>query len=511
VQTPVQTAAQFRAAVERLHAFRADRPTRPPGFMGRLQDRFALGGSQLPMRAGPATSARVQTGEVLTATGALRALASGKVSSAELVEQAYAAIDRWESQVHAFEYVVPREEALRQAAERDRTPLDQRGPLWGIPTSIKDIIHVGGLPTSASSRTLQGYVPEEDAEAVARLRQAGAVIVGKSTTHEFAMGVTTPQSRNPWDVTRDPGGSSGGAAVTLATGMALAALGTDTRASIRAPAALCGTVGFKPTFGLVSTHGVVTMSWTMDHVAPMARTTEDIALLLNVLVGHDAKDPGTLRSPAVDYRSYLQCDVRGLRVGVPTNGLRNAQPGVLACFQEALDALTSAGVELVELAEPTIDDFELANAAGLIVSRCEAAVIHNSLLQGERDYTQDVREQIEEASQVLATEYLEAQRYRAELTDRMAQVLSQVDVLALPTSRVVAPRSEESDQYLLVLSENCVPWSFIGFPAASFPCGLTAQEHLPVGIELVAAPFAEPVLLALGTTLETALDMPLLP
>src|SRR5262249_43355751 len=154
----------------------------------------------------------------------------------------------------------------------------------------------------------------------------------------------------------------------------------DTRASIRVPAALCGVVGFKPTFGLVPTHGVVTMSWSMDHVAPMARTIEDVALLLNVLVGPDARDPASVQRPLVDYRSCLHTQVDGLRLGIPTNGLRNAQPAVVASYRAGLNALQAAGVRLVEVAEPTVEDFELANAAGLIVSRCEAASIHDALL-----------------------------------------------------------------------------------------------------------------------------------
>lgn len=502
----LKTSEQFRASVARLAAYRADHPTRAPAFIGHLDGRLTTGrlaeGRVLP-------SGRA---DLLTIARASREMAAGALRSVDLVRQAYAAIASWEPRVHAFEHIVPGDTALREAAARDAAPADARGPLWGVPLTVKDIIHVSGLPTTASSRAMRGVVPIQDGEAVNRLKAAGAIILGKTTTHEFAMGVTTPQSRNPWDLTRDPGGSSGGSAIAVATGMGLGSLGTDTRASIRVPAALCGVVGFKPTFGLVSTHGVVTMSWSMDHVAPMARTTEDIALLLNVLVGHDAKDPGTVRRPLSDYRSSLNASVRGLRVGIPTNGLRNAQPAVIGLYREAVDALSRQGVEILDVPEPTVDDFELANAAGLIVSRCEAVAIHKTLLDAAPDYSTDpVREQIAEARRVLAVEYIEAQRYRAELTERMVRLLGSVDALALPTSRVVAPRADESDQYLLVLSENCVPWSFIGFPAVSIPCGLTRDERLPVGLELVAGPFEEGVLLALGSAVEAALGMPVLP
>jgi aspartyl-tRNA(Asn)/glutamyl-tRNA(Gln) amidotransferase subunit A len=369
------------------------------------------------------------------------------------------------------------------------------------------------MPTTASSDTLRGHVPTEDAVAVRRLRAHGAVFTGKTTTHEYAMGVTTPRSRNPWDLSRDPGGSSGGAAVSLATGMALGALGTDTRASIRVPAALCGVVGFKPTYGLVPTQGIVMMSSSMDHVAPQARTCEDVAILLNVLIGFHPDDPASALYAAPDYRQFIGVDVRGLRIGVPVDALRGAEPGVLSAFHSGLDALRSLGVEIVELSEPRIEDFELANAAGLIVSRCEAVPFQDSLLgrDGERSYQPDVREQIAAANQVRAVDYLEAQRFRGELASQMAELLMAIDALAMPTSRVVAPPSERGDDYLLLLSENCIPWSFIGFPAASVPCGLARDSGLPVGVQFVGGPFDDGVLLALGSALEGALGMPLLP
>ncbi|MEA2639395.1 MAG: aspartyl-tRNA(Asn)/glutamyl-tRNA(Gln) amidotransferase subunit [Chloroflexota bacterium] len=505
----MQTRAQFRAAVARLTAFRAADPARRPAVSYRVPEP-QLREPRVFERLGSAGSA---PNGVATLTGALAALHAGKTSAVELTQEAYRAVAAWEAHVHAFEYLMPQEEALDRAVALDATPLAQRGPLHGVPLSIKDVIHVAGMPTTASSTTLHDFVPNVDAAAVARLRGAGGVLIGKTTTHEFAMGVTTPQSRNPWDLSRDPGGSSGGAAVSLATGMALGALGTDTRASIRVPAALCGTVGFKPTYGLVSTHGIVMMSSSIDHVAPMARTTQDTALLLNVLVGHDSHDPTSVVRPPVDYRAFVGVQVRGLRLGVPTVALRGAEPAVLVRFQAALHALEARGVEVVEVDEPTAEDFELANAAGLLVSRCEALPFQNSLLgrDGERSYRADVREQIAEANQVLAGAYLEAQRFRAELAERMARLLTEYDALAMPTSRVVAPPSERGDEYLLVLSENCIPWSFIGFPAASVPCGLAPGTGLPVGIELVGAPFDDGVVLALGSAVEAELGMPILP
>lgn len=501
------TQERFRAALEHLRALpvleHTQRPAfgyRPPAVRRRPPRSKGAPGLLNGERASLDAS---------TLTGAANLVAQGAVSAADLVRRAYAAIEAWNPHVNAFEYLLPYDDAMRTAALRDvaSAATARRGPLWGLPITVKDVIHASGMPTTGSSDTLAGFVPTEDAHAVARLKRAGAMVIGKVTTHEYALGVTTPRSRNPWDTSRDPGGSSGGSAVSLATGMCLGSLGTDTRASIRVPAALCGVVGFKPTFGLVSTHGVLTLSWSMDHVAPMARTIEDVALLLNVLVGPDGRSPRAPRTRAVDYRGFLHTDVAGLRVGAPTHGVRNAEAGVVHVYERALATLREAGAVVVEVPEPTVEDFETVNAAGLIVSRCEAAAFHRTLVGRNGRYTAEVRDQLLEAEKVLAVDYVQAQRLRAKFADRMAGLFEHVDALALPTSRVIAPRAEESEQYLLVLSENCVPWSLIGFPAVSVPGGL-APPGLPVGIQLVGAPYDDGLLIALGSALADRLGPP---
>jgi len=522
----VQTFEQFRGAAERLRAYRVADAALPPAFRFEPAPRRQQEHRPLKPVATASASERLAARGIPTLLSAAQGIARGAISAVELMRDAYAAVASWNASVNAFEYLLPEDEALRHAAEKDRLRAQGAAvsPLWGVPITVKDVIHVAGMPTTASSRTLDGFVPPEDAEAVALLRAAGAIVIGKTTCHEFALGVTTPQSRNPWDTGRDPGGSSGGSAIAVATGMGLASLGTDTRASIRVPAALCGVVGFKPTYGLVATRGVVTLSWSMDHVAPIARTTEDVAALFNVLLGQfpPAWPPPSLTlprkgggdqpiPPPTDYRQFCNVDVAGLRVGIPVEGLRGVEPGVLAVWEQAVGALRNAGVALVDVPEPTVGDFEMANAAGLIVSRCEALAYHHSLLPGGDDrYTRDVAEQLTEAATIPATDYLQAQRFRAEFLERMARLLASVDALAMPTCRVTAPRSEDVEQYFLVLSANCIPWSFIGFPAISVPCGLTL-ERLPVGIQLVGAPFDEGTLLSLGSAIEARLDMPILP
>lgn len=361
---------------------------------------------------------------------------------------------------------------------------------------------MAGVPTTASSRVLDDLIPREDAAAVARLRAAGAIVVGKTETHEFALGVTTPQSRNPWDPTRIPGGSTGGSAIAIATGMAPGALGTDTRASIRVPASLSGVVGFKPTFGLVPTHGVITLSWSMDHCAPMASSVGDAALLLDVVAGRDPRDPNSVERPVASYRAWVGAEVRGLRVGVPVAALEGAEPAIARAFEGVLDGLRRLDVQVSTIAEPTAADFEMTNAAGMVVSRCEAAAFHRRFLAERADrYSPETFAQLDEAAKLPAGLYLSAQRLREGFRQRMAQLFERVDALALPTTLITAPWVEDAERYLLVLSRTCIPWSFIGVPAVSLPCGRSAAG-LPIGLQLVAPAFADGRLVALGTAVE---------
>jgi aspartyl-tRNA(Asn)/glutamyl-tRNA(Gln) amidotransferase subunit A len=432
-----------------------------------------------------------------TIASADAALAAGELSISQLVEEAYRAIEARSRDLNAFTYLRPREDALREAEtlESELRRGAARGRLHGVTVSVKDVIHVRGMPTSSSSAVPDGLPEGSDAAGVARLRAAGAIVIGKTATHEFALGVTTPQSRNPWSPDRLAGGSSGGAAIALATGMGLGALGTDTRASIRVPAALCGLVGYKPTYGLVPTEGVVTLSWSMDHAAPMAKTVEDAALLLDVLAVTGDRTPG--------YHATLGSTVRGLRVGVPARALEDCAPSVADAFARARETLRDLGVAVIDIDEPSAEDFALANAAGLIISRVEAAAYHAPWRERRDRYTEDVRDQLDEARLVTGVEYVQAQRYRADLQRRMLQLFGRVDVLAMPTSKVLAPRPEQSEEMLLVLSENCVPWSLLGFPAISLPCG-AGEGNLPIGLELVAAPYQDRRLLALSAAFESA-------
>jgi aspartyl-tRNA(Asn)/glutamyl-tRNA(Gln) amidotransferase subunit A len=432
----------------------------------------------------------------LTVQQAAQQIAEGALSAEDLMQQTLAAVQQHEEALNAFVHIEPAANLLAQARQCDAERISGalRGPLHGIPISVKDVIMVADMPSTASSTLLADAIATVDAGAVQRLKAAGAIMVGKTHTHEFALGVTTPQSRHPLDQQRDPGGSSGGAAISLVTGMSLAALGTDTRASIRVPAALCGLVGFKPTFGLVPTDGVITLSWSLDTVAPMTRSVGDAALMLEVL----ANQPG-------QYVPALRGDVRGLRVGVPAAALREAAPDVLAVFEQGLARVADLGVAVETTDFPNAEDFDLAVSLGLVVSRCEAAAYHQAAYgepqRNQHHYTRPVFEQLDEASQVPAVDYLQAQRVRSIIRDRVLKQFARYDVLATPTCLVTAPLRSEVQRYFLVLSQNCILWSFIGVPAMTVPCGTTA-EGLPVGLQLVGPPLADGRLLALAAAIE---------
>jgi aspartyl-tRNA(Asn)/glutamyl-tRNA(Gln) amidotransferase subunit A len=431
---------------------------------------------------------RVEPGPLGAAAADLRA---GRVTSVELVEQALLAVEKHDGELGAVVHLMAASARAEAAALDDEAGRGHwRGPLHGIPVTVKDVIDVAGAPTRAGSAAYDD-LPAADAESVARLRSGGAVILAKVSTHEFALGVTTPQSRNPHDPARIPGGSSGGSAIAVSTGMGLGSLGTDTRASIRVPAALSGVVGLKATYGTIPTAGVVPLSWTMDHVAPMAATVADAAILLDAL-----------RADAPPVAPWAGCDVAGLRVGVPDATFDGAEPGVIACVQVAIAALADLGCHVAPARRPSPDDLDAANSAGLLVSRCEAAAFHRGRGTDRSRCWDEVAEQLDAALGVAAVDYLDAQRLRAELAEGLLAVFADHDVLAMPTVPIVAPLTADFARHLLLLSRNAIPWSFTGFPALSVPCGWSAG--LPVGLQLVAPHGREDLLVAVGSAVERA-------
>ena len=396
---------------------------------------------------------------------------------------------RFDSVFGAYEHAgSPAAESYDREAREGRL----RGPLHGIPVSIKDIIDVEGMPTRGSSQAVIPRPAPRDAQAVARLRAAGAVVTGKAVTHEFALGVTTPQSRNPWAPDRIPGGSSGGSAITVLTRMADASLGTDTRASIRVPPALTGLVGYRPSRGIIPVDRWLTLSWTMDEFGLIARSVRDIALLADTI------------SVSGGFREALPGTVEGLRFGVSEAVQAGMSEGIAARFEATLGALERAGAQVVTLAEPAADTLQLANMAGLIVSRVEAAQFHAERGTDLGRCTDEVRHQLEAATRVDGAAYLRALRLRAVLHARMTAAMQRVDFLVMPTTKVVAPVRETADEYLLRLSETCIPWSLIGCCAVSLYAG--RAEGLPCGVQVVGRPGDDRRLLAAVHGLEAQLE-----
>lgn len=433
----------------------------------------------------PSTSVDTPSGPLVEAVAAVR---EGTVSAAELTERSLAAIEARNAELGAMVEVTA-DAARAEAAERDRAvasgaPL---GALHGIPITVKDVIDVAGVPTRCANAQYEGH-PEQDAAAVARLRAAGAVILGKAATHEFALGVTSPQSRNPWDTTRIPGGSSGGSVAALVAGMGLGSLGTDTRASIRVPAALSGAVGFKATYGRVPTEGVVSLAWTMDHAAPMALTVADAAAMLEVLLA-DGRPLSSIGARA-----------DGVRLGVVNAAFEGAGEELESVVRGAIDRLGAQGAVVSSSALPDEGDLALANAAGLVVSRVEAATFHRRLGLDPGSYWEEVGDQLRSATGIAAVDYVDAQRCRGELARRLLGAFEHHDVLVMPTAPVVAPPVDDFAAYLMLLSRNAIPWSFVGFPAVSVPCGTVGG--LPVGLQLVAPPDREDLLVAVGKAVE---------
>ncbi|MFQ5879805.1 MAG: amidase, partial [Dehalococcoidia bacterium] len=378
------------------------------------------------------------------------------------------------------------------------------GPLHGIPIGLKDLYDTAGVATTAGSKVYEGRVPTEDATVVARLKAAGAVIIGKLAMYEFAYGATAGGSyyghaRNPWNTERIPGGSSTGSGAAVASGECLGALGSDTGGSIWIPASLCGIVGLKPTYGLVSRQGVVPLAWSLDHCGPMVRTALDAALMLAVLAGYDEGDPASAPVGVADYAGGIEGGVAGLRVGVPRRHFyEEVEADVLAAVEEALGVLSELGASVQEVEVPSISQ---AAAATTSIIQGEATTYHLSYLRRQpQDYVPEMRTRLEAGAMEAAVHYVQAQRLRAQLTQEVMGVLSQVDLLVTPTTPIVAPTlavlqgMRTIADVLAKFSRFTNPFNLAGLPAVSVPCGFDSQR-LPIGMQLVAGPFQEATLL----------------
>ncbi|SNS05295.1 aspartyl-tRNA(Asn)/glutamyl-tRNA(Gln) amidotransferase subunit A [Geodermatophilus saharensis] len=450
----------------------------------------------------------------LSVAEAARQIEQRTLSPVELVQSALDRIEQVEDRLNAF-VVVTAEQALEAArrAEEEIAGGGYRGPLHGIPVGIKDLYDAVGLPTTSSSAVRSDHHPTEDSACVARLRDAGAVVVGKTHTHEFAYGVLTPTTRNPWDTGCVPGGSSGGSGAAVAAGECLLGMGTDTGGSIRIPASVCGTVGLKPTFGRVSRAGITSLCWSMDHAGPLTRTVRDAALALQAVAGFDARDPGSVQEPVPDYARDLDAGVRGLTLGVPTNYFfDDVDPEVEAAVREAIAVLEAQGARLREVEIPYAGQM-MAVEFGIVIP--EASAYHQEMLResGER-YTADVRVLLEAGETVLATQYIKALRVRTLVQQAFRHAFEGLDALVCPTLPTAAAEvGQEAFTFPGGARKSVIdawvghsaPGNVTGLPALSVPCGFTSAG-LPVGLQVIGRPFDEAGVLRIGQAYESATD-----
>ena len=439
-------------------------------------------------------------------------LRAGDLSPREAVASSLQRIERLEPALNAF-VSVRGEEALIEAAALERS--SERGPLHGVPVAVKDVIDVAGARTTAASRILADNVAASDATVVARLRRAGAIVVGKLNTHEFAFGATTTSphfgpARNPWDTDRICGGSSGGSGAAAAAGMVVGTLGTDTAGSIRIPAAFCGVTGLRPSTGRVSNRGVVPVSWTFDTVGPIARTAEDCALLFQAIAGADPVDPGCVGAPAPAYGEALGAGVRGLRIGLVSHLLDGAEPAVAACVEAALRELAALGARVERVEASFLRETEVVTQ---LVMLPEAATAHLPWLRARLDdYGADVRARLLAGLLLPATATITGQRARRRLYARAQELLARHDILAAPAMPVTAPRIGQDDvelagtsvPYRLALIPFNSPWACLGLPAASVPCGFV--DGLPVGLALAGRRLEEETVLRAAHAFQQVTD-----
>jgi len=462
-------------------------------------------------------------------------LTSRQISSVELTQACLDRIDTVEDRVQSFLTLTP-EIALSQAAEADRMlAAGESGPLTGVPVQIKDVMCTEGVLTTCASRMLENFVPVYNATAVERLMGQGAVMLGKGNMDEFAMGSSCENSafhptRNPWDLDRVPGGSSGGAAASVAAGEAIYALGSDTGGSVRQPASLCGVVGLKPTYGLVSRYGLIAFASSFDQIGPVGRSVMDCALTLNAIAGHDPRDATSAHREPTDYAATLGQDIKGLRLGVPEEYFVDGMdPGTRKAVEDAVSTLEGLGASVRHVSLPTTR-YALACYYIIAPSECSANLARYDGVKYGYSYqdTTDLWEAMEKTREygfgpevtrrvMLGTYalssgyydayYLKAQKARTLIRQDFDRVFQDVDVLVTPTSPVTAFKIGEKigDPVQMYLIDVCtLPVNIAGLPGLSVPCGFS--DGLPVGMQLIGPHFSEETLLRTAHAYETATE-----
>jgi len=454
---------------------------------------------------------RISDLKELTLASASAGIREGQLSPVELTECLLRRIRQTEPKILA--YVTLAEDAVLQARGLESKLKEKKriGLLAGIPITVKDLIKTNGIKTTAGSKILSNNIPKTDATVVRRIKGAGGFVLGKSNTHEFALGGITPPTRNPWDLERIPGGSSGGSAAAIAASSALTSLGSDTGGSIRIPASYCGVVGLKPTYGRVSKFGVYPESWSLDHVGPITKTVEDAAIMMNVISGFDELDPDSVRAPVPDFRAALKRSVKGVKIGVPRNYFfEHVQEEVLAPVNEALKQMERLGAVLCPFEFPNMNTIMAAYTA---IDYSEVSSFHEDYYRKQKgEYQPDTKSFIELGFAVTAVQYLKAQRVRAQLTRQVLELFSKFDVIVTPSQPMPAqPHGTTMIRYSDGVSENMgnamirflAPFNLTGLPAISIMCGLTSSRpRLPVGLQIIGNSFDEETVLRVAHAYE---------
>ena len=435
-----------------------------------------------------------------------RKLCSREVSPVDVVDALLTRIEQYNN--HLIAYLHVDGETARKAAkaaEQEISAGGYRGPMHGIPIAYKDIFHVKGLPTTANSRLMADYIADADCTVVSRLRNSGAICMGKLNTIEFASGSMDflGNARNPWHTERHPGGSSSGSGTALAAHLVHGAMGSDTGGSIRIPASLCGIVGLKPTYGRISRSGILPLSWSLDHAGPMARTVTDVAHLLQVIAGADHNDPSAALQGVPNYTSTLTANIRGRRIGVPKNYFFEASdPEVVEAVRTAIAVMQGLGAEVKEIELPTSVH---ASAASWAIAYSEAFSLHRSrFFERSREYTPAFLHKITGAALLSSDELLTALRLREKVTMEFTDALHEVDVIATPTTAYpahsISGQAPESATHSLTR-----PISLTGLPSLAMPCGFAAGG-LPISMQLTGRAWEEQTILDIGFAYENATE-----
>ena len=429
---------------------------------------------------------------------------SREIHASDLASTCYKNIERLNPTLNAFITIIP--------PEKNELPNSGSMPLYGIPIAVKDLYDTKGIRTSGGSKFFADHIPNEDAFVIKKIKKSGAQIIGKTNTHEIALGVTNNNPhfgacKNPWDITRISGGSSGGSAVAVATGMSLAALGTDTGGSIRIPASLCGVVGLKPTYGRVSLRGILPLSWNLDHAGPITRKVEDAALMLQVMGGYDEQDPTSIKTLPGDYISHLKDKMKDRKVGLAVGKYieEKTDPEVLSAVRKAAKILEEQGAIIIEVNTDFMRDAAVANS---LITTADAAAFHQERMKEHLDwFGDDVRFRLETGAKYTATEYALARRTQVEVKRRCELLFDEYDILLLPTTPISAPVLEGEDalERARLLTRFTAPFNLTGLPALSVPCGFT-KEKLPIGLQIVSRAWNESGVLRAGFNYQQATE-----